>query len=114
MALKQKFALALLLATVLFMLTAGAIFFAFWSDLSNDDRVALSRMLEYRGGLLFVLGLAVVFGFYVTLHFLYRTYILPAVRLAEDIRIIQAANPAHRAEASGGDEMRRLAAAVNS
>src|SRR5437867_40600 len=114
MAVKQKFALALLLATLLFMLTAGAMFFAFWSDLSNGEQLALSRMLEYRGGLLFLLGLAVVFGFYVTLHLLYRAYILPAVRLAEDIRIVQAANPAHRAEVSGGDEMRRLAAAVNS
>ena len=111
---KQKFALALALVTLLFLLTAGAVFFALWSDLPVADRAALSRILDHRGGLLFVLGLAIFFAFYLTLQLLFKAYIVPAIKLAEDTRIIQTVNPAHRAAAIGGGEMKRLTVALNS
>jgi DNA polymerase-3 subunit epsilon len=113
MRLKPKFALALMVVTLLLLLTAGAVFFAFRADLSNDQQAVLSRLLEDRGGLLFVLALAIVGAFFLTLQFLFRAYLKPAIKLAEDIRIMQAVNPAHRARVVGGEEMKRLAAAIN-
>ena len=67
MRLKPKFALALSVVTLLFLLTAGAVFFAFRADLSNDQQAVLARLLEDRGGLLFVLALAIVGAFFLTL-----------------------------------------------
>jgi DNA polymerase-3 subunit epsilon len=113
MRLKPKFALALSVVTLLFLLTAGGAFFAFRADLSNDQQAALSRLLEDRGGLLFVLALAIVGAFFLTLQFLFRAYLMPAVKLVEDIHIMQTVNPAHRARVEGGGEMKRLAAAIN-
>jgi DNA polymerase-3 subunit epsilon len=111
---KQKFALALAVMTLFFLVTAGGVFFAFRADLSSDQQAALSRMLDAREGLLFLLTLAVFFAFFLTLRFLFRAYIVPAIKLAEDIRVIQTVNPAHRAAAAGSGEMKRLGAAVNS
>lgn len=113
MRLKPKFALALSVVTLLLLLTAGAVFFAFRADLSNDQQAVLSRLLEDRGGLLFVLALAIVGAFFLTLQFLFRAYLKPAIKLAEDIRIMQTVNPAHHARVVGGEEMKQLAAAIN-
>jgi DNA polymerase III subunit epsilon len=110
---KQKFALALALVMLLFLLTASGVFFALWGDLPGDDRRALTRIVEGRDGLLFLLGLAIFFAFYLTLHFLFKAYIVPATKLAEDVRIIQTVNPAHRAAVRGGGEMKKLAVALN-
>jgi len=114
MRLKPKFALALSVVTLLFLLTAGAVFFAFRADLSSDQQAVLSRLLEDRGGLLFVLALTIVGAFFLTLQFLFWAYLKPAIKLAEDIRIMQTVNPAHRARMVGGEEMKRLATAINS
>ena len=111
---KQKFALALSLLTLLFLVTVGAAFFAFQADLPSDQQAELSRMFDNRGGLVVLLLLALVFAFYLTLRFLFRAYVVPAIRLAEDLRIIRTVNPAHRAAATGSSEMKRLAAAVDS
>jgi DNA polymerase-3 subunit epsilon len=113
MRLKPKFALALSVVTLLFLLTAVAVFFAFRADLSNDQQAALSRLLEHRGGLLFVLALAIVGALFLTLQLLFRAYLTPAIELAEDIRIMQTVNSAHRARVAGGEEVKRLAAAIN-
>lgn len=110
---KQKFALALGLVTLLFVVTVGAVFFAFRADLPADQQAELSRMLDGRGELLLLLLLVIFVGFYLTLRWLFRAYVAPAIKLAEDVRVIGTVNPAHRAAATGSDEMKRLAAVVN-
>jgi len=113
MRLKRKFVLALALLTLLWLLVAGAAYFAFQSDLSPEDRAVLSRMLDDRGGMLFMLAVALIVASFLALHALLEAYPAPAIKLAEDVRIIRTVNPSHRALPGGSEEMRRLADAIN-
>ena len=111
--LKRKFVLALVLLTLFWLLAAGAAYFALQTDLSPEGRAALSRVLDDRGGVLFMFVLGVVVASFLVLHTLFEAYPAPAFKLAEDVRIIRTANPTHRAVPGGGSEMRRLALAIN-
>lgn len=113
MRLKRKFVLALALLTLLWLLVAGTAYFAFQSDLSPEDRAVLSRMLDDRGGMLFMLAVALIVASFLALHALLEAYPAPAIKLAEDVRIIRTVNPSHRALPGGSEEMRRLADAIN-
>src|ERR1700674_1923689 len=113
MRLKRKFVLALALLTLLWLLVAGTAYFAFQSDLSPEDRAVLSRMLDDRGGMLFMLAVALIVASFLALHALLEAYPAPAIKLAEEVRIIRTVNPSHRALPGGSEEMRRLADAIN-
>ena len=99
---KRKLALALTAGTLLLLLAAGGALYAFGDSLSGDEQVALSRMLEEHGGPLLLGALAIVVAFFAVLRYLTREHLMPAITLAEDIRIIQAVNPAHRVDGPVG------------
>ena len=110
---KRKLALALTAGTLLLLLAAGGALYAFGDSLSGDEQAALSRMLEEHGGPLFLGALAIVVAFFAVLRYLTREHLMPAITLAEDIRIIQTVNPAHRVRRTGGQAMRQLATGIN-
>lgn len=98
-------------AGALALLAAAATLFAL--GLSADERAALRAMaaqaapvLSYATAVLLV----VVGG---AAHWLHRRYPLAARRLAEQARVLLAANPDHRVIAEGGSELGEVAAAIN-
>jgi len=109
----RKPALAIAAGTLLLSLAAGVALYAFCASLSSDEQAALSRMLEEHGVPLFLGTLAIVVAFVLTVQYLASAYLMPAIKLAEDTRIVHTVNSAHRVQVAGGEEMRRLAGAIN-
>src|SRR5438093_13020575 len=88
MRLQRKLGLAFALVTLSWLAVATALFYVFRADLSRDEQATLSRILEDRGGLLFVFGLALAALSSVALRFLFRAYVAPAIDRAQGVRII--------------------------
>jgi DNA polymerase-3 subunit epsilon len=113
MRLGTKYWLWLVLLSLLALAAAAAASWVFWADLQPDEREALARMLLSREPLLMVLALLPVLLIGALLRLGLAAYPAAAVRLAEEVRLIQSVHPGHRAVAAGATEMRELGAAVN-
>lgn len=101
------FSVALTLAVV------GALLVYIWQQLSPHEQAVVIDILRNQGGYLFgvftLLITALGFGGDAIVH----NYILPAKKICEGATLIQSANPAHRIEIEGGQELRELARAIN-
>jgi len=113
MRLGTKYWLWLVLLSLLALAAATAAGWVFWADLQPDEREALARMLRSREPLLVVLALLPVLLIGALLRLGLAAYPAAAVRLAEEVRLIQSVHPGHRLAAAGAAEMRELGAAVN-
>ena len=113
MGLKTKFALWLAIASLLAGALAAVAGVALWSDLQGTEREALAAMLRSRQPLVIMLALLLPIALGSVLKWAMRAYPAAAVKLAEEVRLIHAVNPAHRVSASGAAEMRQLGAAIN-
>ena len=90
----RKPALAIAAGTLLLSLAAGVALYAFCASLSSDEQAVLSRMLEEHGVPLFLGTLAIVVAFVLILQYLASAYLMPAIKLAEDTRIVHTVNSA--------------------
>lgn len=111
--LARRFVLWLAVLTVLawaLLAAAGAVL---WADLQPPEREALAAMLGGRGPLVVLLLLLVPAAAGLSLRWVFAAYPAAARKLADEVRVIHAANPAHRASAEGAAEMRELAGAIN-
>jgi DNA polymerase-3 subunit epsilon len=113
MSLGTKYWLWLALLSALALAAAAAAGFVLWVDLQPHEREALAGMLRSREPLLVVLALLPVLLIGALLRAGLAAYPAAAVRLAEDVRLIQSVHPGHVAAAAGAAEMRELGAAVN-
>ena len=110
---KLRFALAVAAAWAFVVAVAATAVLLAAADAGDADRTALTRVLgEHAASLVLVALLAIVPLAFAVRAFA-RAYVTPPARLAEDVGIMLAANPGHRAGERGAGEMRRLAAAVN-
>jgi len=95
------------------VLLAGAAF-VLWADLEPTERSALAAVLtQPRVGLLVLFGVIFAAGIALFVHRLLAITIGPAQRIAEAVRLIAQANPAHRTRAEGTVELQAVARAVN-
>jgi DNA polymerase-3 subunit epsilon len=83
------------------------------ADLSDADRALLASMLSDRAASIVAFAVLLVFPLALALRALYRRYVTAPAQLAEDARIMLAANPGHRAPPRGAAEIRRLAETLN-
>jgi len=95
----------LLLAAMLLLLGA---------DLSAQERAQAVGILQERIAHVVVAALLLLVPLTFALRALFRRYITAPRRLAEDVRVMLTANPAHRAALRGSAETKRLAAGFNS
>ncbi|HEV8315497.1 MAG TPA: exonuclease domain-containing protein [Burkholderiaceae bacterium] len=110
---RRRFALALVLLTLGAIGLVGVAAVALRLDLAPAQREAFDAMLREHGMLWLVLALLLPFLLGAALKAAFAAYPATARRLAEELRVIRTANPAHRIEPAGGAEMRELAAAIN-
>lgn len=98
-------------AGALALLAVAAVLFAL--GLPETERAAAAAMAAQAAPLL-LYGTAIVLVVVGALaHWLHRRYPLAERRLAEQTRVLLAANPDHRVVAEGGAELGELAAAIN-
>ncbi len=95
------------------VLLAGAAF-VLWADLEPGERSALATVLtQPRIGLLVLFGLMLLAGIALFVRRLLAMTVGPAQRIAEGVRLIAQANPAHRTREEGTPELHAVARAVN-
>jgi DNA polymerase-3 subunit epsilon len=110
---RARIALALVAAWGLVLAAIGATLLLVGADLSEPERVLLVSVLRERAASVVVVSLLLLVPLVFILKAMFRRYVAAPRRLAEDARIMQTANPLHRATPEGSEEIRRLAETVN-
>ena len=90
--------------------TLGALVVA---GVAEEERRVLRRAFDQAGPLLGFMGLLVLLACGGLLHWLYGRFVAPLRGLAEQTRIVAAANIEHRVAPSGGPVTAELAASIN-
>ncbi len=110
---KGRFLLALALAWGFVLLSLATTGLLLGADLSAEELALVSPILRERAAHLVVAVLLLLVPLALGLWSLFRRYVDAPRRLAEDARVMLAANPAHRAEPRGSAEVQRLATELN-
>lgn len=98
----------------LFFTAAGAGFgVLIWAQLEEAERHLILEILRRCGGSLIGVGIVLLTALAFALDSLFRLYIQPMNRIAEETAIIHSANSGHRIRERGSGEAVRLARAVN-
>lgn len=84
-----------------------------WSDMTAEERAAVTELVARRMPLLVMLGGLVLVPFALLLRRWLLLYPEAINRMGEEIDLIHKANPEHRVPLDGSRDMRRLGAAVN-
>jgi DNA polymerase III subunit epsilon len=108
-----RFALVLAIAWGLILIIIGAAALLIGVDLTDEERALIAATVRERAASVVVVALLLLVPLAFLLRALLRRYVAAPRKLAEDVRIMLAANPAHRAPHRGSTELRRLAATVN-
>jgi DNA polymerase-3 subunit epsilon len=113
MSVRLKFALwlAVLFAGIVAAVAAAAVMIA--AGLPEADHQALLRVISGRAQMLALVAVLLLLACAGVVGWLFRNYVTAARSLAEQIRIVLAANAEHRVIASGGSELADLAATIN-
>ncbi len=110
---RTKFALALAAAWGFVVAAIAATLLLAFADLSEHERALLEPVLRGRVAGVVLVAVLIVFPLAIIVHALLRRYVAAARQLSEDARIMQTANPAHRAPVRGSEEIRHLAERIN-
>jgi DNA polymerase-3 subunit epsilon len=84
-----------------------------WQQLALPERELVGALFHSYGSYFISIGLVLLTALAFAVDFLYRLYILPLNRIAEETAIIYGANSGHRIQPRGGEDAVRLARAVN-
>lgn len=110
---RARIAVALLAAWGLVMSSIAAVLFLIGADLVGEQREVLLTILRERAAYVIVVSLILIAPMVVILKLLFDRYVAAPRRLADDLRIMATANPAHRSIPAGAAEIRQLGEAVN-
>jgi DNA polymerase-3 subunit epsilon len=83
------------------------------SQLTPKDLAYLRDLLKQYAGHMLITGLFLFFILGWALDVIYKSYISPIRKLSEETALINSANPAHRIQAGGGPDIRRLCREIN-
>ncbi len=111
---RTRIAVALVAGWGLVLAAIGATLLLVGADLTVEERGLLVPVLRERAASVVVVSLLLLVPLVFILKALFKRYVVAPRALVEDARIMQAANPAHRATPQGSVEVRHLAAALNS
>jgi DNA polymerase-3 subunit epsilon len=95
------------------VLVVCSLAFLFWQQLPGNEKAFLLQLARQYMGYLFSAAVLLLAGLGFALDWVFRLYILPIDRIAEETRLIHSVNPAHRIQLEGGRDIVRLAEAVN-
>jgi len=111
---RARIAIALVAGWGLVLAAIGATLLLVGADLTAQERGLLIPVLRERSASVVVVSLLLLVPLVFILKALFRRYVVAPRELVEDARIMQAANPAHRATLQGSLENRHLGTALNS
>jgi DNA polymerase III subunit epsilon len=111
---RTRFTLTVLVAWVLLLAAIAGTSLLVVADMPAADRAALASLLADRAPSLVVSALFMLVVVFFVVRAIWRGYVTSLRHLAEDARIIQVANPLHRATPAGAAEVRTIAGAINS
>ena len=103
--------LAIFYFGVVAVVAATAVMFA--AGVPDADAQVLLRLLEERAQMLAFVAMLLLFLCAGVLGWLFKSYVTPLRALAEQTRIVFAANSEHRVRSRGGPELADLAGAIN-
>ena len=110
---KVRFTLAVAVAWLLLLAAIAGTAALAVADMPDADRATLLGILEGRVPSLAVAALLMLVVVFFVVRAVWRGYVTALRHLAEDVRIIQVANPQHRATPGGAAEVRTIARAIN-
>lgn len=108
-----RFAALLALFYALALSMAAVLSATLWIGLDTAERAAFASILEVHAALLICAALLALAALGMLFRAIHGAIVAAPQRLADEIQIMIAANPAHRAAPAGPAELRSLAAAVN-
>jgi DNA polymerase-3 subunit epsilon len=85
-----------------------------WSNMNEQERETVSRILLDHAGVIVLLGLFALTGLGFLLKIVFKAYVLTPKWISDETRIILSANPAHRIQPAGPAEIRELCQTINS
>jgi DNA polymerase-3 subunit epsilon len=109
----MRFSLAVAAAWGFVVATLAATALLVAADLTERQRTVLGPILWDHAVSVFLVALVSLLPLAIIVRALFRRHVDAPAQLAEDARIMLAANPAHRAPLRGAAEIRRLAEAFN-
>src|SRR5206468_12352860 len=104
-------ALALLFVVVAAFVVAAV--YALASRLPPEQHTALVQALDDAGGLLLLFAVFLLVGLGFIVEAFFKAYVYAVDKLAEETKVILAANPGHRLATDGTAETARLAGLIN-
>ena len=87
--------------------------FLFWQQLPPGERTLVARLAKEYIGYIFSAAVFLLAGLGFGLDWLFRLYILPLNKLAEETRLIHSVNPSHRIHLEGSRDIVRLVNTIN-
>jgi len=104
------FALISIAVTLAIILGIGIFF---WRQLAPDAQSLLINIIKDDFGYVFAVVFLIMAGLGFALDGIFHTYILPVIKLKEELSIINSANPAHRIQVEGNRDILGIAAGIN-
>jgi DNA polymerase-3 subunit epsilon len=108
-----SFWLFVLVCLLFFVGVVGSFATLFWVDLAPAERDVLRGLVLSHGVYVVGGGLLLIAGAGLAIEWVFRQYVFPIGKIAEETGIIHGVNPGHRLHAEGSRDVRRLAAAIN-
>jgi DNA polymerase-3 subunit epsilon len=98
-----------------FFFTTVVISFAWmlWQQTAVADQQTLLRLIRQHASYLFGLGVIFLGAFGLVIDWIFRLYILPIDRIAEETAVIHFVNPSHRLRPEGSADVLRLCQVIN-
>ena len=95
------------------VLVIASLAFLFWQQLPDVERDLVARLSRENIGYIFSAAVFLLAGLGFGLDWLFRLYILPLNKLAEETRLIHSVNPSHRIHLEGSRDIVRLVNIIN-
>ena len=95
------------------ILVIASLAFLFWQQLPAGEKALVVRLARDNIGYLFSAAVFLLAGLGFGLDWLFRLYILPLNKLAEETRLIHSVNPSHRIRLEGSRDILRLVNIIN-
>lgn len=100
-------------SAAIFLIIITIVAFSFWHQLSLDQRVFLAGIFKRHFGYIFSVAFFLLAGLGFALDGIFRNYINPMSKLAEETALIHSVNPSHRIKLEGGKSILRLVQIIN-
>lgn len=110
---KNKFIWFVLLSVVFSGIFIIVLLVLFWQQLAMEEQRLIRDILVDYFAYFFAAGFVLLAGIGFMLDWVFRAYIIPTSRLAEEVDLIHSVNPSHRIHLEGGKDFMQLVGRIN-